>query len=414
MKNKLLSLLAILLIVPVYGQYWEPQISGTTANLNDVYCITDNIVVIVGLGGTVLKTTDGGLHWNQKPSGTTNDLNKVQFVNDMTGYAVGNVGTLIKSVDGGESWNSIATGFTTELTGLSVLNESTFYISGRSGLIKRTNDGGATFIDQSYAGNYIFNKIQFINENMGFACSYEYFGGDANAFIKTTDGGATWSLFLNQNTSNFYFLNENIGFIKDGNGFHKTSNGGGILLDIAGEMDNETPGMFALNENVLWSVGNNFTLCNCSWFCINKTNLTIAEPELQQTSNCYSDTNGGIPFAAIHFASETKGYAVGWYGLILKNATGIMENLATKEFTKKDFVTMYPNPASNQITLSFTEKQTAPFTVEITDFLGKKIVSKTFENQNDTTMNIESFSNGIYLVKVTTAQGKIVNKIIKE
>jgi photosystem II stability/assembly factor-like uncharacterized protein len=414
MKKKLLILLFILVSIPFYAQWWEPQISGVNANLNDVYCITEDIVVIVGDGGIILKTTDGGLHWVQKPSGTTNFLKKVQFVNNTIGYAVGDGGTLLKTTDGGESWTSITTGVTTGLSGLSVLNESTFFISGYNGLIKRTNDGGATFIDQSYGQNYFFKTIQFLNENIGYACSYEHFGGDANAFIKTTDGGQTWALALDQNTSCFYFLNENIGFLKDGNGLHKTSNGGTTVTDIAGGMDNETADMFALNENVLWNVGNNLTLCDCSWFCINKTNLAIVDPELQQTSNCYAETSGGVPFSAIHFANETKGYAVGWWGMILKNATGIMENLATTEFDKKDFVKMYPNPSSNQVTISFLEKQTTPFSVEITDFLGKKIFSKSYENQKDATISIESFSNGVYFVKLQSAKGTSIQKLIKE
>ena len=337
MKHTLLTFLFVLVSISSHAQWWEPQISGVNVNLNDVYCITENIVVIVGDGGTILKTLDGGAHWIQKTSGTTNFLRKVQFINNTIGYAVGSGGTLLKTIDGGESWNSVATGLTTELSGLSVINENTFYISGNQGLIKKTNDGGVTFIDQSYNQNSFFKNIQFLNEDIGYASSFDYYGADSNAFIKTTDGGLTWTSILDQNTSCFYFINENIGFIRNGNGLRKTIDGGLTLTDLMVFSDGETADIFALNENISWNVGNNFTLCNCASFCIHKANFNN-EPNLQETENCYADSNGGVPFEAIHFANETTGYAVGWGGMILKNSTGNMENLSVNEFNKKDFV----------------------------------------------------------------------------
>ena len=413
MKNKLIALLFILASTTFYAQYWEPQVSGVNANLNDVHCITEDNVIIVGSGGTILKTTDGGAHWIQKPSGTTNDLEKVQFINLNVGYAIGWGGTILKSTDGGENWISITTDFTTGLTGLSVLNENTFYISGDNGLIKRTNDAGVTFIDQSYATTFPINTIQFLNEQVGYASSYDPYGNsNNNVFIKTLDGGATWISNPNQYINSFYFLNENVGFIRDGGGIYKTTDGG-INLIYIGTTGQINADIFSLNENVVWYVENSYALCGCSYFCINKIDLNQA-PELQQATYCYSDTNGDSAFKAIHFASETKGYAVGEWGKILKNSTGIMESMATKDFTKEDFAKIYPNPASNQITISFLEKQTLPFEIEITDSLGKLIFSKSYENQNDTKMNIESFSNGIYLIKIITNQGKSVQKIIKE
>ena len=416
MKHKLLALLFLLVSFPFFAQ-WQPQISGTTANLNDVYCLTENLVVIVGNGGTILKTTDGGANWISKTSGTTSDLREVQFVNSNIGYAVGSGGVLLKTTDGGEIWNAITTGFTTNLYGLSCVNETIVFISGDNGLIKKTTDGGVTFTDQSIPSVYPFVTIQFLNEQVGYASSYDpppYGNTNSNTkFIKTTDGGITWNLVPNQNISSFYFLTENIGFLRDNNGVSKTIDGG-LNQEYIGNSGQTTVAIFSSNENVVWNVENTFTLCNCSIFCINKIDLTLA-PELQQVSNCYSDTTGDSPFMSIHFGSETKGYAVGLWGKILKNSTGLMDNVfATTEFNKENFVKMYPNPATNQITISFKEKQSTPFSIEITDFVGKKIISKSFENQNDTTLPIESFSKGIYFVKISTKKGESIQKIIKE
>lgn len=412
MKHTLLTFLLVLSSIPFYGQWWEPQISGVASNLNDVYCITSNMVVAIGDAGTILKTTDGGAHWLQKSSGTTLALRKLQFVNNTTAYAVGEAGTILKTIDGGESWSAIASGTTANLLGLSALDESTFYVSGSDGLIKRTHDGGATFTNQSYGQNHAFKNIQILDALTAYALSYDYYGSDLNAFIKTTDGGLTWVPISDRNTSYFYFMNENTGFIKDSSGFHKTIDGGQTWTDLSVYSEGNTVDMFAVNENKLWQVENNYTLCNCSFFCIRKTGLNDG-PSPVETQNCYADTNGALPFEAIHFANETTGFVVGWGGKILKNATGNMENLAVNEFDQKDFVKIYPNPSSGLVNLSFEEKHNEPFSIEIADILGKKMVVQSYANQNDATVNIESLSGGVYFLKLQSGNGSTTQKLIK-
>jgi len=413
MKQKLLTVLFLLLSIPFYAQWWVPQDSGVTSNLNDVYCLTANTVLVVGDGGVILKTTDGGENWIQKTSGTVQFLRKIQFANSTTGYAAGGSGTLLKTTDAGESWNPIATGITTDLLGLSVFNESTFYISGNNGLIQRTDDGSATFIDQSYGENPVFNNIQLLDQNTAFASSYDYYGADSNAFLKTTDGGLNWTLEPDQNTAYFYFMDENVGFLKNGTGFHKTTDGGMTLTDFMTTSDEDVNDMFATNQNTLWQVGSNYMLCNCAFFCIRKADFTDPlMPEAVQ--NCYADTDGGLPFEAIHFANETTGYIVGWGGKILKNSTGHMEELAVNEFDDQDFVKTYPNPSSGLVNITFKDKQSAPFSIEITDVLGKKAFAQSYQNQNDIAINIESFSHGVYFLKLQSDRGSTIKKLVRQ
>lgn len=413
MKQKLLSILLLLLATPFYAQWWVHQDSGVTSNLNDVYCITPNMVVVVGDSGVILKTTDGGANWIPKTAGTQQFLRRVQFADDLHGYAIGGAGTLLKTTDAGETWTAIATGTTNDLYGLSVWNENTFYISGTNGFIARTDNGGATFSDQSHGQIAVFNNIQFLNANTAFASSYDYYGADSNAMVKTTDAGEHWNLALDQNTSYFYFMDENVGFIRDGVGFHKTIDGGATFTDFMAASDIEMADVFATNANTLWQVGTNAMLCNCSYFCIHKADIT--EPFApEEVENCYVDTNGALPFEAIHFGNETTGYIVGWGGQILKNSTGNMGPLAVNEFEGIDFVKLYPNPTSGLFNITFEQKQSAPFTIEITDVLGKQAFAESHQNQNDTVINIESLSSGVYFFKLQSDRGSITKKLIKQ
>jgi photosystem II stability/assembly factor-like uncharacterized protein len=405
--KKTITLLFILVSIPFYGQWWTPQNSGTNANFYDVFGINGNTVVVVGMGGTIVKTIDGGAHWVQKPSGTFSSLMKVQFVTANTGFAVGENGTLLKSIDGGENWSSIPTGVTTNLFGLSCLNENVFYISGDNGLIKKTTDGGATFNDQNYAGTYSFRTLQFLNDQVGYASSHDNFSSTDNiVFIKTTDGGNTWILLSNDVTS-FHFLNENIGFVISNNTIYKTINGGTDLQFIGGSIGTIAD-LFSMDENVVWSVDNTYTLCGCSTFCIVKSELTNSS-EIQEAHNCYPDTTNP-PFTAITFTDTTNGYVVGENGLIYKNSTGTMQNLGITEFDQRNNITITPNPSSESITI--INKNSTPInSITITDINGRNAIEIS---TGAIKVDISSLSKGVYLVQLASDEGITTKKLIKK
>ena len=60
-----------------------------------------NTGYVVGDGGTIIKTLDGGVTWNLLQSGTTYELNSVSFPNSTTGYTAGDLGTILKTTNGG-------------------------------------------------------------------------------------------------------------------------------------------------------------------------------------------------------------------------------------------------------------------------------------------------------------------------
>ncbi len=75
---------------------------------------------------------------------------------------------------------------------------------------------------------------------------------------------------------------------------------------------------------------------------------------------------------------------------------------------------LYPNPSKNSITISSTEASFAK-QIQIFDVSGKLLISKEVSQNKRNTIDVTSLSNGVYIVNVTTTDGKnYSSKLIKE
>lgn len=93
---------------------WQLQNSGTTAGLRGIASIDGTTAWASGTGGTVLKTTDGGLHWQHcatpdaDKDGATLDLRGVQAWDADTAIVMasgpGEKSRLYKTADGCRTW----------------------------------------------------------------------------------------------------------------------------------------------------------------------------------------------------------------------------------------------------------------------------------------------------------------------
>ena len=79
-------------------------------------------------------------------------------------------------------------------------------------------------------------------------------------------------------------------------------------------------------------------------------------------------------------------------------------------------VTMTPNPASNEVSISFTSKDAAQTDVRITDLTGMTVFSKNMGNSQNgkVVVPITNLAAGIYMVELTSGSQKVVQRLIKE
>lgn len=139
---------------------WVRQNSGTTQALRGAAVIDTLTAIVVGAGGTILKTTNAGAEWTAKPSGTTNPLNAVAYdwFNDRF-YAVGHQ-IICASNDEGETWDTLGVPDNLISVGSDVIFNSVVYAGASQPADGPANalyseDGGARWYGRTIAGGDI-------------------------------------------------------------------------------------------------------------------------------------------------------------------------------------------------------------------------------------------------------------------
>lgn len=125
---------------------------------------------IVGVSGTILKTTDGGMNWyNSGSNSMWQWLQSVYFFDLNTGVAVGGSGSIIRTTNGGSSWNQVYSGTYENLEELCFINSTTGWTVGDHGTILKTTDSGLNWSNERTGVNTWLNAVCFYGQDAGFA-----------------------------------------------------------------------------------------------------------------------------------------------------------------------------------------------------------------------------------------------------
>lgn len=295
------------------AQEWSILSSGTTVTLMDVHFLDEMNGFVVGDGGTVLKTADGGSTWEDiSPVGVADALNAVHFFDDQTGIVAGAGGVMERTTNGGSTWEAVTSGVRDQLHALSFAGERG--ICGGSALdILSSSDAGASweFVDGGYFCGSNYGAFQLDSLSA-------YVAGDNCIFQPliqwTNDGGATWNFAV-------FYLNGNEGTLRDVF-FHDVNNGfvvstvftgeGGISQTVNGGAEWTTTlypdGLYGLDfpsVDVGYAVGLNGAILRTSDGGISW------ESETAGTS---------VWLTAVSFVNGETGFAVGQSGTILKRS----------------------------------------------------------------------------------------------
>ncbi len=397
---------ALIAITIKTNAQWTQQTSGTTKNLWGVSFVNENIGFVCGDAGTILKTINGGANWIPQNSGTTYQLGGLQFVNANVGYCMSFSdagGKIIKTINGGTTWNDISLNisgahsggvyFFNANTGLLALGNSSYTNSK----ILKTVNGGISW-DTVYSGAGWISFFHFPDSNNGYATV------SGSKVLKTTDGGNNWSLLNNIGgnlwMSGVYFFNKDTGFVSGGDfslgggSIFKTTNGGSTWQTLSTVYG--TSVMLFNKPNIGYSIG----FDNTNAKKILKT-IDGGISWVFDTTPTDSILNG------ISFPTANIGYVTGNGGTILKTTIGtsIAENII------KERINIYPNPASEFITLSNDLNNKSDLTLNIYNLVGELVKSEMLK-QNQQQINIGDLSDGIYVITIKSKDLKENQRLI--
>jgi PKD repeat protein len=157
--------------------------------------------------------------------------------------------------------------------------------------------------------------------------------------------------------------------------------------------DTATYSVFGLNTSIFtWAVsggtvqsGQNTNTIMVKWNTGNTGNVTVTE---KGNNGC-----NGTP----------KIYAVGIWNVSVQN------NVSENE------IVLFPNPASNYLTIKYLGHNLGSLDLKVFDILGKNVINQTvnFGNKEEQTIDIAHLPKGIYIVKYNTANftgNKIITK----
>ncbi|MBL0026872.1 MAG: T9SS type A sorting domain-containing protein, partial [Saprospiraceae bacterium] len=114
----------------------------------------------------------------------------------------------------------------------------------------------------------------------------------------------------------------------------------------------------------------------------------------------------------------------GTYYLVVNNngctATSVTKDIIctspTEDITQKNYFRIYPNPTSNVLNVIGKVENNAGFKIAIFNVLGKKLEEKllTVDGEDvSTQLNLENYSNGIYMISIYSDNSKQVFKVYK-
>lgn len=176
------------------------RLISTADKFYDVEAISAERAVVVGYGGKILITEDGGMSWQRVPSGVDKALYNVEFVDPQNGWVSGQEGIILHTKDGGRTWERQKSAASVYLFGLDFINAREGWVVGDRATTLHTVDAGETWRiaklgtaqqmtadEELLAADPVLYGVHFLNSDTGWVV------GELGNIYFTADGGKNWT-----------------------------------------------------------------------------------------------------------------------------------------------------------------------------------------------------------------------------
>jgi photosystem II stability/assembly factor-like uncharacterized protein len=287
--------------------------------------------------------------------------------------------------------------FTDALTG---------WVGTQDNALLHTTDGGANWVPLPMPALAQPMKVQFLDHNVGYVGGTDYNGVLNIVICKTSDGGQTWNEIYRVGDdyffSDMYFADESNGWLSG------TCMINGIHLE-------------EVHEKFIWYTHNGGQGWTPGYKADGLSGISVCFNDLQkgwavsQGGLFLGSLDGGYTWAPVYyppyvglndftFSDSLTGWAVGSNGTVMKTdnngALGYIDQLNHENAE----LTIYPNPVSATVTISFELDQPGEGTLTIFNSQGIVIKTLPYRAVNNgyqtVKINLEELPSGLYLLEL--------------
>jgi photosystem II stability/assembly factor-like uncharacterized protein len=425
MKTLITFLVALFYFTTVNAQVtWTKIESGTKNNLNDIYFSDENIGYFVGEKGIFGKTTNSGNTWNLQNFGINKNNCAINSTNNSKDFVITSLQTdgpyfySFITTSSGDTFNLLSSAIHTWTNQYYILCFPQDLSLGYYFMFAGGNANWSYFrvyLDTLKSGyeiynNYFYpNKICFINNEYGILI------GGSGKILLTSNKCVSWistdaeiPKIVDDDLNSIVFLEKNNFkefLIVGDNGKILKSNDGGKNWKLiqSGTVYNLIDVKFCSNgrDGIILGEGK-------------KILITHDRGETWSIKNSTFQEN--LKAISIPPNQDSIAYIVGSNCLIIKttNLNAITDVENNTNISKTDF-TISPNPATDNISISFSNSELSNPSISIINSLGFEI--KRFENFDLTGKNIidfstEVFPSGIYYCSFNSGINRITKSFV--
>ncbi|MFH2096027.1 MAG: YCF48-related protein [Bacteroidota bacterium] len=434
------------------GNTWTEDNEPSLLTVNACYFEDGQNGLVATMSGRVQSTNDGGLNWTLHTTGTTWSLFDIIRTNNYI-YAVGDYGTILFSDNNGSTWTTQTSGTTNILGGIAFADDNTGWVVGNQGLVLYTEDAGITWIEDIsntteplYAATLINHNLVWSVGATGTIIKKDFTEKICIVLVDSTvnKNKIVWERIHDQGTAyyNIYKLSgtqyDSIGTVlyddmSEFIDYYSTpdQNSDRYKITTVDSFGNESalsPYMQTINLSSLQGVPS--------------TTITLLWNHFEDESgqfipNYYYIYRGTLPYNMVLYDSissafNTKDYPNqtvvyyyyvsvdkpdacvptssakingGPYSQSVSNLedNGICNPGAIPENQGYLPLSIYPNPASETVTISFPNEMNNDYCLMINDLTGKNILKTQIIN-NHYILDINQFASGIYYLDITCSE----------
>lgn len=385
MKNILLIFITILYSFSGIAQ-WQQSGITTPQSYVTSFCLSNN-KQYSGASSGVLSSTDNGSNWYVQ-AGFSSILSMVSTGNNIF---AGSIDGVLRSTNNGANWYFMSSGLpSTPYVYHLAVSGNNIFAGTNVGIFLSTDNGTSWAGRNNGLPNNVISALG-INGSDIFVNAY--------GIHKSTNNGDTWQMSntgIPNNTTviSFAFSGNNIFAGTTETGVYISTNNGGNWSQVSNGLS-----LYSCETIVCYGV-NIFAGINYGGVFLSTNNGTN-----------WTDVSTGLTNNHIIslFVYDNFLYAGTEYsGSIWRRP--LSEMIGIKEIESKISIGLYPNPATDQITIRLQDIQDLSNSLlSVYNIQGQMLLQQSIHEQQ-TEINISHLPQGIYFVKIRLADGAVAEK----